>query len=281
MQKPFTFVAALGFAALAALPLHAETDASTVAAVVNGEEITLGHISIAVSTLPQQYRELPPDVLYGAVLDQLVSQALLRQANGDRMPNHVKLSLENETRSLLAAEEVERVMQNAASEADIKAAYDERFSNTPGDEEFNASHILVESEEEAKAIKTQIDDGADFAETAKASSTGPSGPNGGSLGWFGKGAMVPAFETAVVGMEAGDVSDPIQTQFGWHVIKLNDKRIKQAPELDAVRAEIERELRTQAVEQRIEALTLESDIERPDIPDLNVGAILNLDFVRK
>ena len=281
MRKSLSFVAAIGMAAMLAAPAHAEANAGTVAAVVNGEEITLGHVAIAHATLPDQYKQLPPDVLYGAILDQLVNQTLLRQAHGERVPQHVRLSLENERRSLLAAEEVERIMMRAANEEDVRAAYDERYANAPGGEEYNASHILVETEDEAKSIKAKIDEGADFAETAIESSTGPSGPNGGSLGWFGKGAMVPPFEDAVVDLDVGDVSDPVQTRFGWHVIKLNEKRAKEAPKLEEVQAEIERDLRTNAVESRIEDLTKESEIDRPEIPTLDLGAVFTLDFVRE
>lgn len=281
MLKPLSIATALGVIALTASPLRAESDATTVAAVVNGEEITLGHIAIAHTTLPDQYKQLPANVLYGAILDQLVNQTLLRQAHGERVPPHVALSLENERRSLLAAEEVERVMRGAVNEEDVKAAYDDKFAGAPGGEEFNASHILVETEEAAQAVKKMIDEGADFAETAKTESTGPSGPNGGSLGWFGQGAMVPAFEDAVTQLEVGAISDPVQTRFGWHVIMLNDKRQKDAPKLEEVRAEIERDLRTNAVEARIESLTTESEIDRPDIPTLNIDEVFTLDFVRK
>ena len=281
MHKRLTSVAALGMAAVMALPLQAEPTHSSVAAVVNGEEITLGHVVVAYATLPDQYKQLPTDVLYGAILDQLISQTLLRQANGERVPRHVALSLDNERRSLLAAEEVERIMTRASNDEDIEAAYKERYSGGPGEAEFNASHILLESEEEANRIKALLDEGADFAETAKTHSTGPSGPNGGSLGWFSKGAMVPPFEDAVVALKVGQVSGPVETRFGWHIIKLAEKRNKEAPKLEEVRDQIEQELRSSAVETRIEELMGASEIERPAIVDLDFETIRNLDFVRE
>ena len=138
----------------------------------------------------------------------------------------------------------------------------------------------VETREDADGIKSELDEGADFAELAKQKSTGPSGPNGGALGWFGLGAMVPEFETAVVALEPGQISQPVQTQFGWHVILLNDTRKAKAPELDQVRAEIEAELRQKAVEERIAELTEQGEIEKPQIEDLNPEILRNLDLVR-
>ena len=125
-----------------------------------------------------------------------------------------------------------------------------------------ARHILVETEEEAKALKAELDGGADFAALAKDKSTGPSGPNGGDLGWFGLGMMVKPFEDAVLALEPGQVSDPIQTQFGWHVIKLNETRMAEIPSLDDSRAELEGDLRSKAVEARVVSLTDNATIEK-------------------
>ena len=226
MRKGFTFLPALALSLAISLPgaSLAEPDASTVVATVNGQDITIGHMIIAHATLPQQYRQLPPDVLYNAILDQLIQQTALAQTFEGDLPGHIALSLENETRSLVAGEQVEAIMQAAASDEEIQAAYDAQYGDGTGGDEFNASHILVETQEEANEIKAELDGGANFAETAKARSTGPSGPNGGELGWFGPGAMVPEFEQAVVGLDVAQVSEPVQTQFGWHVIRLNDKR---------------------------------------------------------
>jgi len=121
----------------------------------------------------------------------------------------------------------------------------------------------VETEEEAQALIDTLNGGADFAELAKEKSTGPSGPNGGELGWFGLGMMVAEFEEAVLGMEAGDVSAPVQTQFGWHVVRLNDKRNKPAPTLEETLPTLMDTLRQQAVEDEIQALTEGADITRP------------------
>ena len=279
MPKGLTFLSSLALVAVLALPVAAAPNANTVVARVNGEDITLGHMIIARATLPQKYQQVPADVLYSAILDQLIQQTALLQSRSRDVPQQITLQLENERRSLLAADVIEQVMQGAGNDADIKAAYDTKYASGFGDDEFHAAHILVETEEEAKAIKADLDAGADFAATAKERSTGPSGPGGGDLGWFSLGAMVPEFEAAVVTLAAGQVSDPVQTQFGWHVILLSERRKSTAPELESVREELAVQLRAEAVEAKIEELTAIATIERPEIEGLAPELILNLDLV--
>ncbi|MGD9862817.1 MAG: peptidylprolyl isomerase [Pseudodonghicola sp.] len=281
MLKGLTALPALALAGLLALPALAETPtAETVVARVNGQAITLGHLIIARATLPQQYQQLPAEVLYSAILDQLIQQTALEQAHGPEVPRHVELSLDNERRQLLAGDEIEKIMASSVSEADIEAAYHAQYGADYNEQEYNASHILVETEDEAKAIRAELEGGADFATLAKEKSTGPSGPNGGELGWFSKGMMVPEFEQAVVDMKPGDISQPVQTQFGWHIVKLNDARAKTPPTLEEVHDEIAGELRQKAVAERIQKLVDESDVERPEIEGLEPAMIQNLDLVR-
>lgn len=234
----------------------------TVVATVNGTEITLGHMALAKATLPQQYQDLPAEVLFPGILDQLISQTALSQSFEGEEPRRITIALENERRSLIAGEVIEGVMADAVTEDLLKAAYDEQYASQSLGEEYNASHILVETEEEAVAIKAELDGGADFAQTAREKSTGPSGPSGGSLGWFGPGMMVPSFEAAVVALEVGAISDPVQTQFGWHVIILNETRVKEAPDLDDVRGELEQKIRSDAVQAHIAELTEAADVDR-------------------
>ncbi len=281
MPKHLTFLPVLALSAAISTAALADSgpNAETVVASVNGEEITLGHVIMAGATLPEQYRQVPADVLYNAVLDQLIQQTALVQSRDGDVPAAVELSLENERRSLLAADAIETAMADVGSEEELRAAYDAKYADGTGGTEFNASHILVESKEDADAVKAELDGGADFAETAKAKSTGPSGPNGGELGWFSDGQMVPEFQEAVNALEVGQVSEPIQTQFGWHVIILNDKRDKEAPELEAVANELLAELRQNALEDRIEELTSKADIERPVIEGLKPEMIKDLGLI--
>ncbi|MEL6618845.1 MAG: peptidylprolyl isomerase [Pseudomonadota bacterium] len=271
MFKRYISLPAIGFAAALALPAAAQ-DANTVVATVNDTEITLGHMIVAMSTLPQQYQQLPDSVLYDGILNQLVQQSLLAQSFEGELPTRAQVALENETRSVTAGEAVELLLADALTPEALQAAYDARFEGATPGTEYNASHILVENEETALAIKAEIEAGADFAATAQEKSTGPSGPNGGALGWFGSGAMVPSFEAAVIALEVGAVSDPVQTQFGWHVIKLNETRTAEQPALDEIRPELEEQLRAEALAARIDALTeageVVVDTENPVDPAL-------------
>ena len=256
----------LGLPATVMAEGHASSE--TVVATVNGTDITLGHMIVLRQRLPQQYQQLPPDILFNGILDQLVQQTLL----GDQieeLSTASRVTLDNEERALRAAEEARRVVEEAMTDEAIQAAYDELYGNAEPETEYNASHILVETEEEAAALVTELEGGADFAELAMEKSTGPSGPRGGELGWFGAGAMVPPFEEAVVSLDVGAISAPVQTQFGWHVIKLNETRVKDAPALEQVRGELLENVQAAAIESRIEALTETAEIVRPDLEGID------------
>ncbi len=281
MQKPLTFLSSLALAAAVALPVAAQDEPGldTVVATVNDTEITLGHMIVARASLPQQYQQLPEDVLFKGLLDQLVQQTALADSFTGELPPRVTLSLENETRSLTAGEAIEGVMAEPVSDEELQAAYDAQYSDAEPEPEFNASHILVETKEEADAIKAELDGGADFAELAKEKSTGPSGPGGGSLGWFGPGMMVPAFEEAVAGMEAGSVSEPVETQFGWHVIKLNETRTAEAPALEDVREELETQIRQTNVQEAIESLTDSAEVDRSAAEGVDPSVLNNIEWL--
>lgn len=282
MRKGLTFLLPAALSVMMAAPSLAQdsVDPATVVARVNGQEITLGHIIVTFAALPQQYQQLPAETLYPNILEQLIQQSALAQSLGTDDPLYVKLSVENEHRALRAAEEIDRVLSTGPTDVEIRAAYDAQYSEGYGGDEFNASHILVETEDEAKAIKSMLDTGADFAALAAEKSTGPSGPNGGSLGWFGLGAMVPSFEAAVVALEPGQVSEPVKTQFGWHVLILNEKRKATAPLLDEVRDEIATQLQSETIEKRVSELTAAAEIDRPEIENLDMNVMKNLDLVR-
>jgi len=147
----------------------------------------------------------------------------------------------------------------------LQKAYDAQYGNVEPKAEYNASHILVETAETAQEVIQMINDGGDFAEVAKEKSTGPSGPNGGELGWFGEGVMVPEFQAAVLEMEAGTVSEPVQTQFGWHVIKLNETREVPAPTLEEVSEELSQTIIQGQIEVAIDEIRSAATIERIEI----------------
>ena len=259
------------------LAQDAEVNAETVVAVVNGTEITMGHVILLRTQLPEQYLVAPDDILFEGILEQLIDQTLLGNTVTDDSLE-LKLTLENEARALRAAMAIDSVISQAFSDEAIAAAYENAYGNVPAEPEFNASHILVETEEEAEALIVALNDGAEFAELAKEKSTGPSGPNGGELGWFGLGMMVEPFETAVLGLEVGQISGTVQTQFGWHVLILNDKRDIPAPALEEVIGEITQTLQQAALDEKVVELREGASVEKM-VEGIDPATIKNLDLL--
>lgn len=279
MLKHVTFLgsAALSFT-LATGAMAQDVTADTVVARVGETEITMGEVIIARAQLPQQYDQFPTAVLLDGVIDQLIQQQLLADAL-ETVPSRIDLALQNERRAMLAGEVITAITETAVTEETLQAAYDARFADAEDTSEFNASHLLVETEEEAIAAKARIDDGAEFADVARDVSTGPTGPNGGNLGWFGAGAMVPEFENAIMALDVGGVTDPFQTQFGWHVAKLNEMRVQARPSLDELRRELTGQLQEEAVTARLEELSAAQDVVKPAEGDFDPEIINNLDLL--
>ena len=235
----------------------------TIVATVNGKDIKVGHVIALAKRLPERFKKLPDADLFKGVVDQLIQQSLLSQ-KVDADSKMVRLMIENEIRALLASLALGKIEDAAITDELIEKAYENKYLIAKYAKEFNAAHILVKTEDEAKALITKLKGGVDFAELAKAESTGPSGPNGGALGWFGFGQMVPQFEQAVVAMDIGGISPPIKTRFGWHVIKLNEKREKSAPPLVEVRTQLIEQLQVSAVKKYLNKIELTADIKRHD-----------------
>jgi peptidyl-prolyl cis-trans isomerase C len=170
----------------------------------------------------------------------------------------VKAQIELQTRSLIAQNVARRYITGInISEEDIQAEYDEQSSVAPP-MQFKARHILVESQGEATAIIGELNQGGDFETLAKEKSTGPSGPNGGDLGWFSPNQMVAPFSSAVMAMEDGDYSsEPVQTEFGWHVILREDSRETEPPPLDSVRENIRQALQQKRFQAYLEQIRAE------------------------
>ena len=256
------FVSATAVIALSSAAFAQDVTVNTVLATVGDTKITVANVVDVKRQLPQQYQTLPDDVLFQGILDQLVQQTLLAQSIVDT-PAWIDTAIANERRNLLSNVVIDDIRATAVTNEAVTAAYEARFADAGSNPEFNASHILVETEEKALDLIAELEAGADFAALAAEHSTGPSGPSGGQLGWFGLGQMVPEFEQAVNAMTKDEISAPIQTQFGWHVIILNDLRAKAPPAVDDVRGELELELQNAAVEARIAGLMADQTITRP------------------
>jgi len=267
MAKPGGLWAGVLLACSVAVPALAQDDAptaDTVVATVNGTDITLGELIILREKLPAQYQALPDDMLFKGLIDQAIQQTALEQSVADSKSKRDEIWMRTDQRSYLAGKALQAVVQAAVTDAALQTAYDEKYTNAPAAKEYSAQHILVDSEEKAKELKGQIDGGADFAELAKSNSTDTgSAVNGGDLGWFGVGMMVKPFEDAVIAAAPGTVVGPVQTDFGWHLIKLNEVRDATKPTIDEVREELAAELEQKAVEAHVTELTGKAEITRP------------------
>jgi len=242
---------------------HEKKGEDVVIAVVNGSEIMKSSLDGYVEMLKQQKRgKADPQ----AALDDLVATEIaLQQANKTDILDRpaTKKALSEYTRNiLLQTWTKEKIESFEITDADIKEGYDDRVASLAS-KEFNARHVLVKTEDEAKAvIKEAMEEGADFAKIAKEKSTGPSGSNGGSLGWFKAQTMVPAFSNAVKTMQKGDISkEPVKTQFGYHVIKLEDSRDAKLPTLESLKPQLERVITQKKMLAYMDSLKKTSDIK--------------------
>ena len=271
MAKAMRFFAGAALAAGLALPVltapvwaEDAPTADTVVATVNGTAITLGHMIIAREALPDQYKALPPDVLFKGILDQLVQQTALEQSMDGKLTRRDTLHLENEERGYVSARALEAVVRGAVTDAALQAAYDARFKDAAPQTEYNAAHILVADEAKAKELLAELEAGADFAELAKTNSTDTgSGAAGGDLGWFGLGMMVKPFEEAVVAAEVGKVVGPVQSDFGFHLILVKETRVAAQPTLDDIRDELAAEIEQKAIEAHVTEVTAAAKVEKP------------------
>ncbi|MFA5582344.1 MAG: peptidylprolyl isomerase [Paracoccaceae bacterium] len=249
-----------------------EVTADTVVATVNGTDITFGSVLVTRQMLPAEYQQIDPAVLLPALIDQLVDQEVLGQEAGD-LSRSTQLYLDNQARAAKAGELVNEILGGTVTDEEVQAEYDAMFDGVEPGTEYSAAHILVETEEEARDLIAQIEGGADFTELAKEKSIDPAGANGGDLGWFGRGRMVEPFEDAVIAMEVGTISEPVQTDFGWHVIRLNDTRQQEAPTLDVVRAQLSDKVLQDRLAATIETLKSEAEITRVDLDQLDPAAL--------
>ncbi len=235
-----------------------------VLATVNGEEILESEVRATQQGLPQQYRQLPFEMLKADLLTREINQRLLMIAGSDAGladDEEVKERVEALERRVIAETYLDRALDDAVTEDAIKAKYDEFVANNEPEPQVHARHILLENEEDAKAVIAELDDGADFVELAKEKSTGPSAPNGGDLGFFNRADMVAPFAEAAFAMEAGTYSkEPVQTQFGWHVIKVEEKKEGTQPSLDEVRQQLTAEVTRDAINTIVESLREKADI---------------------
>ena len=236
----------------------------TVLVSVNGEDITVGNIISFQSRLSDQYQSMEDSVLFDGILKQLIQQTILSQKVNIHS-GRIKYALENQMRAFLSTELVGNLSEAEVMESEIESLYVKFSTNIERKKEYNASHILVETETEVEELLLKLKNGADFSELAKTYSTGPSGAQGGNLGWFGQGAMVPTFENAVIKLKIDELSVPIQTQFGWHLIKLNDARKTPVPTIEEVRKELIIEIKKKKIDFEMSKIIDSADVIYSDL----------------
>jgi len=236
---------ALALALIGALPAVLPAPATAedkVVATINGKPITDADLAVADSEIGSDMGSMPADQKRMSLVEFLIDNQLFAEAaeeskldQGPAFESRLAYLKRRALRELY----FDKIIKGSVSDADARKLYDEQVQKLKPEEEAQASHILVATEAEAKDLKEKLKNGGDFAALAKEHSKDPgSKDTGGDLGFFTRGQMVPQFEEAVFSMNKGDVSDPVQTQFGWHIIKVVDKRTKAPPAFEVVKDRI-------------------------------------------
>ena len=253
-----------------------EPNLNTIVATVNDTTLTVGHVLDIKRRLPDQYQNVGSDILFTNIVDQLVQQQILA-SSFKKDPEWVSITMENERRNILSTIIIDDISEKAVSDEILKTTYLQKYDKNKAGKEYKASHILVDTMEKAEGLVRLLEGGASFGELAKEYSIGPSGPGGGDLGWFKKGQMVKPFETAVLDMEIGTYSRPVQTQFGFHLIQLDGRRKILPPKFEDVRGNLEIELQNLAIDTYLRELMINADVIMPKTP-IDFTKLLTLDL---
>lgn len=272
-MKSNRFIAAFGLVVLMAGPALAQpapVAADTVVAKVNGMPITQKDVDLATEDLGDRLAQLPEERRRDEVINYLVdlklgSKAAAEAKIGDTPDFTARLAYYRD--KVLLDQYLTSEGKKAVTEDAAKKLFDDTTKAMAPEEEAHARHILVETEDQAKAVEARLKKGEDFAKVAGEISKDPgSGKEGGDLGWFTKDKMVPEFAEAAFKLKKGEVSDPVKSQFGWHVIKLEDKRSKPLPDFAAVKPQIDQYLERKSQQDLVLALREKATIERLDKP---------------
>jgi len=268
--------------ALIVSPVRADDD--PVLARVNGSEIHKSDMKAAEEELGASLAQMDPATKDENILSFLIDMKLITKAAQDK-----KIADTEEFKKRLAFAHDRLLMDSllategkaAATDEAMKKFYEEAAKQMGTEQEVRARHILVETEDEAKAVKAELDKGADFAELAKKKSKDPGSADGGDLGFFTKDQMVPEFANVAFALEPGKISDPVKTQFGWHIIKVEEKRNRKAPDFDQVKAQIENYVTRKAQADYVAKLREAAKIERLDKPEAKPDAAAKPDTAAK
>lgn len=246
----------------------AVNDTSPVLATVNGSPITEGVVELYEQQLSARRPGNPAGQDRRAILEEVINLELARQGGekeGLDKDTKIQLQIDQQRRAVIATAAIQHELEaNPVSDEELKKIYQEQ---APSGDEYKARHILVKEEDEAKTLIVELDNGADFSELAKQHSTGPSGKSGGELGWFSPKQMVAPFSEAVAGMEKGAYTkQPIKTQFGWHIIILDDTREASPPPFEQLKPQLQAFVQKQRVQAYITRLRESATIEIKEQP---------------
>jgi peptidyl-prolyl cis-trans isomerase C len=256
----------LAVALLAGSPARAD-DANPVLAKVNGSEIRQSDMTLAEEELGPTLDKMDPATKKENLLAFLIDMKLVDKAaedkkiaDGDDFKKRLAFARDRLLMDTLLANEG----KTATTDEAMKKVYDDASKQITGEQEVHARHILVETEDEAKEVEKELKAGADFAELAKKKSKDPGASDGGDLGFFTKDQMVPEFSAVAFSLQPGQISDPVKTQFGWHIIKVEEKRDRKAPDFDQVKGQIETYVTRKAQADYVAKLRETAKIERMD-----------------
>jgi peptidyl-prolyl cis-trans isomerase C len=266
--RAFGALTVAGFLAAPITALRAQ-ESDPVVARANGVDIHESEVAYAEEEVGGNLPTMPPaqkrEYLITYLADVIVlSQVAEQQKLGDR-PD-VKRRLAFDRGRLLMEAMLQDAGRSSVSDEAERKVYDEAVKQAAGEQEVHARHILVPTEDEAKAILAQLKGGADFATLAKEKSKDPGAAEGGDLGYFTKDQMVPEFAEVAFKLDKGQISDPVKTQFGWHIIKVEDKRAKPAPTFEQVKTQIDNYIAHRAQSALVEKMRSAANIERLDKP---------------
>jgi peptidyl-prolyl cis-trans isomerase C len=248
-----------------------------VVAIVNGMQIRLSELETAQQGLPAQYRNMPLQAVFPALLDRIIdSKMVVGEARKAKLQDDAayKKRMAFVEEQVLQEAWLQRELAKRVTAAKLQQRYDERIKSMPPEEEVRARHVLVSTEDEAKALIAELKKGTAFDKLAKEKSTDKaSGAEGGDLGWFKKGDMVKEFADAAFQLKKGELSEtPIKTQFGYHVIQVEDRRTAPPPPFEELGDQIREELTREAVTSILDQLRSGAKVEKFNIDGSKVEA---------
>ena len=241
-------------------------------ATVDGIAITYNDVSLVEDELMAVYGQLPEaqrfQTLVGYMVNRILASEAAKKAGLENDADVAKIKAFMERKALQDVY-IAKMLMKRVREEDVTAYYDKEIKNGPVEEEVRARHILLDNREAADAVVADLENGADFAALAKERSKGPSGPSGGDLGYFSKQSMVPEFSDAAFKLAAGETSPPVQTQFGWHVIRVEDRRNRPVPPFDQVRDQIYQLLISEAQRDIYDEMRAKASVDLVDMPGVS------------